>query len=55
MTIPLQEIPMAVFGWKAGPEEYPPMELMDYALTAEEAGFESLDVSDHFAPWSEEG
>jgi coenzyme F420-dependent glucose-6-phosphate dehydrogenase len=46
---------MAILGWKAGPEEYPPVDLMEYAITAEEAGFESIDVSDHFAPWSEAG
>jgi len=42
-------------GWKAGPEQYPPMELLDYAIAAEQAGFDSLDVSDHFHPWSEDG
>jgi coenzyme F420-dependent glucose-6-phosphate dehydrogenase len=42
-------------GWKAGPEQYPPMELLDYAITAEQAGFDSLDVSDHFHPWSDDG
>lgn len=43
------------FGWKAGPEQYPPVELLEYALAAEQAGFESIDVSDHFHPWSEAG
>jgi coenzyme F420-dependent glucose-6-phosphate dehydrogenase len=42
-------------GWKAGPEQYPPNELLDYAVAAEEAGFDSIDVSDHFHPWSESG
>lgn len=46
---------MAQFGWKAGPEQYPPTELLDYAITADQAGFDFLDVSDHFHPWSEEG
>ncbi len=47
---------MAVkFGWKAGPEQFPPMELLDYVVVAEQAGFESVDVSDHFHPWSEAG
>src|SRR5579871_4524153 len=46
---------MARFGWKAGPEQYPPQELLEYAVAAEEAGFESIDISDHFHPWSEEG
>ncbi|HEX5370594.1 MAG TPA: hypothetical protein VFY10_14360 [Dehalococcoidia bacterium] len=38
------------FGWKAGAEQYPPNELLDYAIAAEEAGFDLLDVSDHFHP-----
>jgi coenzyme F420-dependent glucose-6-phosphate dehydrogenase len=46
---------MAILGWKAGPEQFPPIELLDYAVAAEEAGFESINVSDHFHPWSEEG
>ena len=43
------------FGWKAGTEQYPPGELLEYAVTAEQAGFDSIDVSDHFHPWSENG
>jgi coenzyme F420-dependent glucose-6-phosphate dehydrogenase len=46
---------MVQLGWKAGPEQFPPTELLDYAISAEKAGFDSLDVSDHFNPWSEEG
>jgi coenzyme F420-dependent glucose-6-phosphate dehydrogenase len=46
---------MLRLGWKAGPEQYPPNELLDYALTAEAAGFDSLEASDHFHPWSEAG
>ncbi|MGH2515606.1 MAG: TIGR03557 family F420-dependent LLM class oxidoreductase, partial [Ktedonobacterales bacterium] len=46
---------MVTLGWKAGPEQYPPHELLDYAVLAEEAGFESLDASDHFNPWSDDG
>jgi coenzyme F420-dependent glucose-6-phosphate dehydrogenase len=43
------------FGWKAGTEQYPPQELLEYAVAAEQAGFDSIDVSDHFHPWSETG
>ena len=46
---------MAVLGWKAGPEQYGPNELLEQAVAAEKAGFKSLNVSDHFHPWSEEG
>ncbi len=42
-------------GWKAGAEQYPPADLLDYAIAAEDAGFESIDVSDHFHPWAEVG
>lgn len=43
------------FGWKAGTEQYPPEELLRFAVAAEEAGFDSIDVSDHFHPWAERG
>lgn len=46
---------MVQLGWKAGPEQYPPVELAKYAVTADEAGFDLLDASDHFHPWSPEG
>jgi coenzyme F420-dependent glucose-6-phosphate dehydrogenase len=46
---------VAHLGWKAGPEQYPPLELLDDAIAAERAGFDWLDVSDHFHPWSEDG
>ncbi|WP_231844901.1 TIGR03557 family F420-dependent LLM class oxidoreductase [Methanocella arvoryzae] len=44
-----------MLGIKLGPEEYPPVELMNYAIAAEQAGFDAIDVSDHFHPWSELG
>lgn len=46
---------MLKLGWKAGTEQYAPLELLDYAVAAEQAGFDTLDVSDHFHPWSESG
>lgn len=46
---------MVTLGWKAGPEQYAPDELLDYAMAAEQAGFESIDASDHFAPWDPSG
>lgn len=33
-------------GWKAGAEQYPPQESLEYAVAAEAAGFESIDVND---------
>jgi coenzyme F420-dependent glucose-6-phosphate dehydrogenase len=46
---------MLRLGWKAGPEQYPPKELLDYAISADKAGFDLIDASDHFHPWSEAG
>jgi coenzyme F420-dependent glucose-6-phosphate dehydrogenase len=46
---------MATLGWQAGTERCPPTELLDDAATAEQAAFASIDVSDHFTPWSEAG
>jgi coenzyme F420-dependent glucose-6-phosphate dehydrogenase len=46
---------MLKLGWKAGPEQFPPTELTDYAVDAEKAGFDLIDASDHFHPWSEAG
>ena len=46
---------MLKLGWKAGTEQYPPEELLEYAITEENAGFDSIDASDHFHPWAEKG
>ncbi len=46
---------MLQLGWKAGTEQFPPAELLEYAIAADEAGFDCLDASDHFHPWSEAG
>ncbi|MBO0781154.1 MAG: TIGR03557 family F420-dependent LLM class oxidoreductase [Ktedonobacteraceae bacterium] len=46
---------MVQLGWKAGPEQYAPVDLLNYAVAAEQAGFELMEVSDHFHPWSEAG
>jgi G6PDH family F420-dependent oxidoreductase len=35
-------------------EEYSPAELIEQATLAEQAGFESLWISDHFHPWTDE-
>jgi G6PDH family F420-dependent oxidoreductase len=46
---------MIKLGWKAGTEQFPPDQLLDFATAAEEAGFDSIDASDHFHPWAESG
>jgi coenzyme F420-dependent glucose-6-phosphate dehydrogenase len=46
---------MLQLGWKAGPEQFAPDKLLDFAVAAEESGFDLLEVSDHFHPWSDDG
>jgi coenzyme F420-dependent glucose-6-phosphate dehydrogenase len=46
---------MLKLGWKAGTEQYSPGELLEYAVLAEQAGFDTISASDHFHPWSEKG
>jgi coenzyme F420-dependent glucose-6-phosphate dehydrogenase len=42
---------MMRLGWKASAEQFGPQELLRYGVLAEELGFESAIVSDHFHPW----
>jgi coenzyme F420-dependent glucose-6-phosphate dehydrogenase len=42
-------------GWKASAEQFDPKRLLDYALLAEELGYGSIAVSDHFHPWRDTG
>lgn len=46
---------MVKIGWKAGIEQYQPDNLLTQVVVAEQEGFDSIDVSDHFNPWSEAG
>ena len=38
-------------GWKASAEQFGPRRLLDFAVLAEEKGFDSVWVSDHYQPW----
>lgn len=49
MSIPLR------FGYKASAEQFAPTQLLDFAVLAETAGFDSVFVSDHLQPWNHEG
>lgn len=49
MTVPLR------FGYKASAEQFGPSELADFAVLAEEMGFDSVFLSDHFQPWMHDG
>ncbi len=43
--------PRLRLGYKASAEQFGPRELLDFAIAAEDSGFESVFVSDHFQPW----
>jgi coenzyme F420-dependent glucose-6-phosphate dehydrogenase len=42
-----------MIGYQISHEQFKPSELLNYAVMAEEAGFQALLSSDHFNPWSE--
>ena len=46
---------MLTLGWKASAEQFAPRDLLRYGVLAEELGFESAVVSDHFHPWRDTG
>jgi coenzyme F420-dependent glucose-6-phosphate dehydrogenase len=42
---------MMKFGYKASAEQFGPSDLLKFSCIAEEVGFDSVFVSDHFQPW----
>lgn len=46
---------MLKFGYKASAEQFGPRELLEFSVLAEEVGFDSVWVSDHFQPWRHHG
>ena len=42
---------MLTLGYKASAEQFAPNKLLDFSVLAEECGFDSVFVSDHFQPW----
>src|SRR5438552_12303530 len=42
-------------GYKASAEQFGPVELLDFSVHAEEMGFDSVFISDHFQPWRHTG
>jgi coenzyme F420-dependent glucose-6-phosphate dehydrogenase len=42
-------------GYKASAEQFGPRELLEFGVIAEEVGFDSVVVSDHFQPWRHTG
>ena len=39
------------YGYKAAAEQFGPRDLLDFACLAEQSGFDSVFISDHFQPW----
>ncbi len=46
---------MVMLGWQGGPEQLDPLELLNQAVAAENAGFDTILVDDHFHPWDPSG
>lgn len=44
---------MALIGYHASHEQFKPSELLNWVILAEQNGFEAVNCSDHFNPWSE--
>src|SRR5581483_9953204 len=38
-------------GYKASAEQFGPRQLLDFSIEAEQRGFDSVWISDHFQPW----
>ena len=43
--------PRLTLGYKASAEQFHPRRLLDLAIAAERAGYDSVWTSDHFQPW----
>jgi coenzyme F420-dependent glucose-6-phosphate dehydrogenase len=46
---------MLKLGYKASAEQFAPAQLLDFGVLAEEMGFDSCFISDHFQPWKHTG
>ena len=46
---------MLKIGYKASAEQFGPRELLEFSVIAEQVGFDSVMVSDHFQPWRHHG
>jgi coenzyme F420-dependent glucose-6-phosphate dehydrogenase len=43
------------YGYKASAEQFPPRQLLDFSVQAEQLGFDTVAVSDHVQPWRHHG
>jgi coenzyme F420-dependent glucose-6-phosphate dehydrogenase len=48
-------VPLLKLGYKASAEQFGPRELLEFSCLAEELGYDSVFVSDHFQPWRHTG
>ncbi len=55
MTTMHGSVPNLTLGYKASAEQFHPQRLLDLAVAAEAAGFDSVWTSDHFQPWRHTG
>ncbi len=46
---------MLKLGYKASAEQFAPRELLEFSVKAEDCGFDSVMISDHFQPWRHTG
>jgi coenzyme F420-dependent glucose-6-phosphate dehydrogenase len=49
------ETPSVRCGYKASAEQFPPRQLLNFSVAAEDLGFDTVAVSDHFQPWRHHG
>jgi coenzyme F420-dependent glucose-6-phosphate dehydrogenase len=50
-----EETALLRLGYKASAEQFEPNTLLNFAVLAEEQGFDSVFISDHFQPWRHTG
>jgi coenzyme F420-dependent glucose-6-phosphate dehydrogenase len=50
-----KEKPLLKLGYKASAEQFGPRALLEFSCLAEELGYDSVFVSDHFQPWRHHG
>jgi coenzyme F420-dependent glucose-6-phosphate dehydrogenase len=43
------------YGYKASTEQFPPRELLDFSIKAEQLGYDIVAAADHFQPWRHHG
>ena len=51
----MKGLAILTFGYKASAEQFGPTELLESGILAEQAGFDSVFVSDHLQPWRHDG